>query len=210
MIDCFNLETAHLYGDALAEQHRLRHRIFVERLGWEMPSIRRMEYDQYDTPATFYLLWRDKAGQARGVARLNPTDRPYLLRDVFPDFVTNGELPENPNIWEGTRFGVDRELDAETRQRVIGELLLGCLEFGLGMGVRQYLVLMPLLVLKKIFPRMGCSVELVGPCQRMGKDMIAPAYCQVSASILQQVRETTGVTNSVLNISETFDWDKAA
>jgi acyl homoserine lactone synthase len=210
MIDCFNLETAHLFGDALAEQHRLRHRIFVERLGWEMPSIRRMEYDQYDTPATYYLLWRDENGAARGIARLNPTDRPYLLKEIFPEFVTMGELPETPRVWEGTRFGVDRDLDPATRQMVIGELLLGCLEFALGIGVRQYVVLMPLLVLKKIFPRMGCEVELIGPHQRVGKDLIAPALCDVSEAILHRVRKQTGTTHSILTMPEVFVRERAA
>lgn len=210
MIECFNLESAHLFGDALAAQHRLRHRIFVERLGWGVPSVRHMEYDQFDTPATYYLLWRDETGEAKGVARLNPTDRPYMLKDVFPDFVTLGELPESPTVWEATRFGVDRDLDSATRQRVIGELIIGSLEFALGLNISQYVVLMQLFLIKKVFPQFGFPVETTGPHQRVGKDLIAPGLCRITPAILRQVREITGVTHSVLTMADAFVQERAA
>ncbi len=159
MIDCVNTETAHLFGDALPAQFRLRHRIFVERQRWNLSSFRGMEYDQYDTPATQYLIWRELNGEARGIARLNPTDRPYMFKEIFADHFEVDDIPSAPDVWEGTRFGVDRGLDAGSRNRIIAELLCACLEYGLSAGIRQYLVLMPLVVLKRTFPNMGCKVE---------------------------------------------------
>ncbi len=52
-------ETAHLHGETWISHHRLRHRLFVERQGWEIPTYRGMEYDEFDTPAAQYLLWVD-------------------------------------------------------------------------------------------------------------------------------------------------------
>ena len=67
MIDCVNLSTAHFFGDALAAQHRLRHRVFIERQRWNVLWWDGMEFDQFDTPATTYFIWRDAAGEALGI-----------------------------------------------------------------------------------------------------------------------------------------------
>ena len=44
-----------------------------------MDRFQGMEYDQYDTPAATYFVWQDGEGVVRGVARVIPTDRPYML-----------------------------------------------------------------------------------------------------------------------------------
>ena len=210
MIDCVNTETAHLFGDALPAQFRLRHRIFVERQRWNLSSFRGMEYDQYDTPATQYLIWRELNGEARGIARLNPTDRPYMFKEIFADHFEVDDIPSAPDVWEGTRFGVDRGLDAGSRNRIIAELLCACLEYGLSAGIRQYLVLMPLVVLKRTFPNMGCKVEIIGAQKRMGLDMVAPALCDVSHEILANVHAKTGIRHPVLRTAGESEMGQAA
>jgi len=210
MIDCVNYETAHLFGDAIPAQFRLRHRIFVDRQHWNLSTIRGMEYDQYDTPATQYLIWRDVDGEARGIARLNPTDRPYMFKDVFSDHFEVDNPPSSPEIWEGTRFGVDRGLDATSRNRIIAELLAACLEFGISAGIKQYLVLMPLVVLKRTFPKMGCSVKIIGAEKRMGLDVVAPAMCDVSPEILANLHSKTGILHAVLRTAHDLQMGQAA
>jgi N-acyl-L-homoserine lactone synthetase len=210
MIDCVNFETAHLFGDAIPAQFRLRHRIFVDRQRWDLSTIRGMEYDQYDTPATQYLIWRDVDGEARGIARLNPTDRPYMFKEIFSEHFEVDNAPSSPEIWEGTRFGVDRGLDANARNRIIAELLAACLEYGLSMGIKQYLVLMPLVVLKRTFPRMGCSVRIIGAEKRMGLDKVAPAICDVSQEILSNLHSKTGIRHSVLRTAHDLHMGQAA
>ena len=85
MIDCVSISTSHFfYGNPIYEQHRLRHECIVQRQSWNVPTIRNMEYDQYDNPAACYFVWRDVDGKAHGSSRLYPTDRPYMLEEVFP------------------------------------------------------------------------------------------------------------------------------
>lgn len=210
MIECVNYETAHLFGDAIPAQFRLRHRIFVERQHWNLSTVRGMEYDQYDTPATQYLIWRDVDGEARGIARLNPTDRPYMFQEIFADQFGVGDVPCTPQIWEGTRFGVDRGMDGASRNRIIAELLAACLEFGLSEGIKQYLVLMPLVVLKRSFPNLGCTVKIIGAEKRMGLDRVAPAMCDVSPEILANVRNKSGIRHSVLRTAHDLQMGQAA
>lgn len=80
MVECINTENNHLYfGNALCAQHKLRFESIIQRQKWDVPFIRNMEYDTYDNPAAYYLIKRDTQGNAVGVSRLYPTDRPYML-----------------------------------------------------------------------------------------------------------------------------------
>ncbi|MEJ0062469.1 MAG: acyl-homoserine-lactone synthase [Alphaproteobacteria bacterium] len=110
MLYAINIENAHEYGDVLSQLHKLRYRQFKDRQSYDVPVYKDMEYDQYDTLATVYLVWLDEHRIVRGCSRLNPTDRPYMLRDLWPHMVEE-ELPSSPSIWEGTRICIDKNPD---------------------------------------------------------------------------------------------------
>jgi acyl homoserine lactone synthase len=207
MIDCVTWETAHLFGDAWISHHRLRHRLFVDRRGWEVPTYNSLEYDQFDTPAAVYLLWRDEAGQARGVARLIPTERPYMLKEIWPHMVD--KLPSSPNVWEATRIGVDRDLDPKTRNRVCSELVAGCLEYGLRHGISRYIFLMPLVIIRSLLVRAGCPVVLLGEPTIIDNLLTAVAEVKISKIALAEVRRRKVIAGPVLN-TETAPLKKAA
>ena len=197
MIDCVTWETAHLFGEAWISHHRLRHRLFVDRQGWEVPTYNSLEYDQFDTPAAVYLLWRDEVGQARGVTRLIPTERPYMLKEIWPDMVDT--LPSSASVWEATRIGVDRDLDSATRSRVCGELVAGCLEYGLQNGISRYIFLMPLAIIRTLLVRAGCPVALISEPRSIDNHLVAAAEVKISELALAEVRRRKAITGPVLN-----------
>ena len=201
MIDCVSCPTAHLFGDAIASQHRLRYRIFIERQKWELPTYEGMEFDNYDTPATTYFIWRDGRGEARGVARVKPTVCPYMLEQVFPHMIAAEAPPKDPKVWEGSRIGVDRDLPTAQRQRVLGELFCAYLEFGLRQGIERYLILMPLYMLRKL-TSVGWPTSLVGPVETIDRMEVAAASIAVSPSILKSVREKMQVPGPILRTAE--------
>ncbi len=199
MIDIVTLETAHLYGDALPEQHRFRFRQFVEREGWAVPTYRGMEYDQFDTPAAVYLLWRDAEQRVRGMVRLIPTTQPYMVQQLW-DFLTPDEgAPHSETIWENTRFAVDRKLEPQLRRQVLGELILASLEFGLMHGVDEYLLVSPLWVLNGSLSAAGLTHRLLKTTDRLGPRLVASAYVPVSDEVLGRVRSALGAPRSVIN-----------
>jgi N-acyl-L-homoserine lactone synthetase len=199
MIDAITWENSHLYGNALVSQHRLRHRVFVEREGYQVPTYHGLEYDQYDTPAAVYLVWRDDKGEARGISRLIPTERPYMIRDIWSDFVTTRTLPSLPDVWEATRFGVDANCTAEERSRITSELVLACLEWGLMHGIKEYLVLMPTLIIRRAIGGAGCNYALLGEPRLIGKHRVAVASVEVSWEALTEARRRTKISDSVLS-----------
>lgn len=204
MIDCVNLETAHFFGDAIASQHRLRQRIFIEKQGWEIPTYHGMEFDQYDNPAATYLIWRDESGAARGVSRLYPTSLPYMLKNTWPDMVTKCPLPASDEVWEGTRFGIDHSLPADLRKRVLGELICAYLEFGVLHGIKQIIGVMPIIVWKAVFGRSGWPYEFLGESRKINGDKVAAGRVDVSRENLMRVRQRTGINHPVLRTAQTI------
>jgi len=180
-------ETAHLHGEAWISHHRLRYRLFVERQQWNVPHVGGFEYDQFDTPAAKYVLWIDDHGQARGVTRLIPTTRPYMMQTLWPDLV-EGELPCTPLVWEATRFGCDPDLDPAVRGQIVHALICACLEFGLMNGIKKLLGVMPLGIFRNVIQASGCSIALLGPSRRIGRHTVAAAEIEVSAAVLATVR----------------------
>lgn len=123
MIEAFSLANAHLFQDALASQARLRHNVFVERRSLPHSSFEGLEFDEFDTPAAKYLVWRDEQRVVRGLARLLPTSRPYMLQSYWPHLVADGDLPRSAGVWEMTRVCLDKSLDPQRRRKVVPELL---------------------------------------------------------------------------------------
>lgn len=84
-----------------------RHKVFVERLHWEIPGVchnATSEWDEFDGGSTVHLVALSESNAICGCARLMPTTGPYLLRNVFPEFAGTGALPSSPSIWEMSRF----------------------------------------------------------------------------------------------------------
>jgi acyl homoserine lactone synthase len=202
MIDVISLETAHILGDALPAMHRLRYRVFVQRQKYEVPTLRDMEWDQYDTPAAVYLLWRDEDRQVRAVTRLIPTVFPYMIKDLWPDLMSGASLPSASDVWEVTRLGVDRDLSPEVRRRAFAELVLGLYEFGLGAGVSSYLCVTPLQVINTALRAAGCAVDVMGRPKKLGGLPVIAARFPICHAGLQKLRDHHGIADPVLRFPQ--------
>jgi acyl homoserine lactone synthase len=93
-----------LSNDLVVGLARFRHQVFVETLGWQLQTRDGLEFDQFDRPDTVYVVARADDGSISGTARLLPTDKPYLLGDVFPQLLHGTPAPQSPKIWELSRF----------------------------------------------------------------------------------------------------------
>lgn len=91
---------AHIYPEFL----RYRHRIFVEKLGWNLPGHDGMEFDQFDREDTIHIAACNRVGEINAYSRLLPTLKPYLLAEVFPQLMDGRCLPRRRDTWELSRF----------------------------------------------------------------------------------------------------------
>lgn len=169
MIEGFSLATAHLFGDALASQARLRYRVFVERRSLEHLHFDGLEYDEFDTPAAVYLVWRDDRQIVRGLARLLPTTRPYMLQHYWPYLVASGTPPVSRDIWEVTRVCVDKGWTGRNRLRIFPELMCAVQEFFRLNGIRAMIGVTRMHLLTTFFQNiewLGPSAEVEGELER--------------------------------------------
>src|SRR5215472_14455745 len=119
--------------DQLAEMHRLRHRVFKERLDWDVQTSGDMEIDEFDALHPAYLLQPAANGQPQGCVRLLPSTGPTMLRDRFPVLLDGQPAPHDPAVWESSRFALD--VPALAPKGTVGlakathELFAGMIEF---------------------------------------------------------------------------------
>lgn len=200
MINVVSIENAHIYGDILPSQFRLRYHGFKERQNYNVPSFNGMEFDAYDTPATVYLVWRDENQIARGCARLVPTTLPYMIEEIWPQAVTSIPLPKKPDIWEASRMCIDRSMPVQQRKIIHAEIVCALQEFCLSRGINWMIGVMTLPIWRSVFVNAGWPIEFLGPALELGpKEHILAGKMKVSAQILQTLRGKFGISESVLN-----------
>ena len=157
-----------LAHDMLERMARFRYRVFVQLLGWSLPCRDGIELDQFDREDTLYLVAR-QGEDVVGMARLLPTQRPYLLGEVFPQLMGSLPAPQDASVWELSRFtAVDPEPGAEggtSRQfssPAAVDLLRSALKLAAEHGVRRLITVSPVGV-ERLLRRAGFLAQRAAP-----------------------------------------------
>jgi N-acyl-L-homoserine lactone synthetase len=197
MLQLINPDRYGEFIDDLAEMHRLRYRIFKERLGWDVQVSGGMEVDEFDACRPVYLLLRDDDGRVQGCVRLLPTTGPTMLHDTFPALLDRQAAPASDAIWESSRFGVDlctrAAKTAGSIARATYELFAGMIEFGL---MRQLtdIVTVTDARMERILCRARWPLKRLGAPRAIGKTIAVAGYLEVSPERLRDVREAGGLS----------------
>jgi|SRR5471030_3334645 len=97
----------------LSSMFQLRHRVFNQRLKWDVTSINEKEVDNFDNINTHYIITTDINNNVKGCVRLLPTTMPYMLSEVFPTlWQSSAPLPCSDNICELSRFSFEKSNDS--------------------------------------------------------------------------------------------------
>lgn len=195
MIDVVTLATAHRFGDAIAAQARLRHRMFVECRHIDHAHFDGMEYDRFDTPSAVYLIWRDAEGEARCMTRLLRTTQPYMVKSYWPHLADESDLPSSDDVWEGTRLCVDIALDRRARQRALAEVLCGVTEYLEAQKATYLIGVTSRAQAYRLFPR---DLEWLGEDAMIEGRMESAFRIPVASIAPQGARERYGFGPSVL------------
>jgi len=199
------LITADCYGafiDELAEMHRLRYRIFKERLGWDVEVSGDMEVDEFDACWPAYLLQKDD-GRLQGCVRLLQTTGATMLRETFPVLLDGGPAPACHTVWESSRFGVDLGSRGEKTGRSIAratfELFAGMIEFGLLRELTD-IVTVTDARMERILCRANWPLRRLGQPRAIGKTLAVAGYLEVSRQRLARVREAGCLSGAVIRM----------
>lgn len=109
MIHVVTKENRDLYKDVLQDMYRMRYRAAVEEMGWRIDVDENgRDIDEFDYPDTIYMIYFNKDGSVGACGRLNPTTRPHLMSEIFPEMCEGG-VPTGENIYEYSRYLIERK-----------------------------------------------------------------------------------------------------
>lgn len=196
------LIAANYYGDfmdEIAEIHRLRHRVFKERLGWDVQVSSNMEIDEFDALHPAYLMQRASDGRIQGCVRLLPTTGPTMLRDTFPALLDGVSAPASLTIWESGRFALDIDAGAPKAAHGLAsatyELSASMIEFGLSPQLSNIVTDARM---ERILRRAGWPLRRIGEPRKLGSTLAVAGYLDVSTESLANIRAAGGLQGPVL------------
>jgi len=164
----------HNHGELFANMLRARRELFIVHNKWNLPEAMGMEFDQYDTPASRWIVVHDEDGRVMAGNRLTPTTAKcgiytYMIRDAqrglldsIPAHLLYDEAPVSETIWESSRLFVSHEVPAHLRRRVHATLISEIATASRALGATQCLTL-----LAATWPRwsgrVGVAMSAMGP-----------------------------------------------
>lgn len=163
----------------LWDMHKLRAKVFKERMGWEVPIMSGMEIDGYDAIEPYYMVMREPGGELRGCWRLLPTEGPYMLKDSFPELLHGMAAPEDAKIWELSRFAI--ETDGRQNfgfSEVAMESIKEIIAYGHRSGIESY-VTVTTTAIERLMRRAGVQITRFGPPIRIGVENAVALYVDV-------------------------------
>jgi acyl homoserine lactone synthase len=157
----------------LMGMHRLRRKVFKDRLDWSVSTTGDLEIDQYDTVDASYLVIVDN-GDVLGCVRLLPTTGPNMLADTFPELLDGTTAPRSDKIAESSRFCVDTELSDPTNdgglRRATLMLLAAMREWGEARGLASIATVTDLRM-ERILRRANWPLTRLGSPRRIGSTL---------------------------------------
>ncbi|WP_101069171.1 acyl-homoserine-lactone synthase [Roseovarius salinarum] len=184
-----SIGSMHRFGELFPDLLRMRKRIFIDTKHWDVPEAEGMEFDQYDTPMTRWVVIHEYGEILAGI-RLNPTTAEvgcysYMLRDAqrglldgIPTDVLFFEAPVKPHIWEATRLFVSPDVAADRRGKVQSELMHEMAQAARALGAERVIGIVPA-VFKRWMARLGMDAAAVGPVFQTGRDKSQAALMNV-------------------------------
>lgn len=130
-----SFENMHQHGELFSNYFRARKQSFISVKQWNLPEAMGMEYDQYDTPASRWVVVHDEHGRILAGNRLTPTTSrcgvySYMIRDAqrglldeIPANLLFDEAPVVESVWESSRLFVSHDVPAGIRRKVHARLI---------------------------------------------------------------------------------------
>ena len=140
MIDVVLPENRLEHAALLMQMHHDRKRVFVDRLGWQLPSPQSwLEVDDFDNECAVYLVARSPmTGGHAGSVRLLPSTGKHMLNSLFQTLCA-GAVPVGNDCWEISRLVTSPPDVAGTSVIKLHRLMaLALLEFATLNSIRRY------------------------------------------------------------------------
>jgi len=190
------------FSKHLIEMHHDRKRVFVDQLGWQLPTAGSwLEIDQFDNEYTVYLI-ACAGNDDRHLAsvRLLPTTRPHMLNTIFADLPDGGPVIGD-DVWESSRFTIaPLGLRGTEVMRLSQYLALAHVEFALLNDIRRYTMIGEVHRVATV-AAMGWKVRpLCLPKDCDGKKVVS-LEVTIDEETLPKMRQRFGIDEPVLAVN---------
>jgi N-acyl-L-homoserine lactone synthetase len=190
-----------MFPREIDQMHRLRKKVFYDRMNWDVPIINTWEADGFDALDPVYLLKMDEKDQVIGTVRLLPTTGFTMINDVFSELLPDGAPIYSPRIWEGSRFAVDSDVSQTGERTAVSraaiELLLAGNEIGMGIGMTHCVGVFDL-NMHRLMKRIGCAGEPLAPPKRIGHVMCIAVLMEMGEETDARLRHLGGIRGEVI------------
>lgn len=170
--------------------HRLRGRVFKERLDWDVSVAGGLEIDQYDALKPTYLLALERRNVV-GCVRLLPTTGRNMLADTFPVLLDGHAAPRAAKIWESSRFCVDTKNVAATAENGLREatylLFAAMIEWAQERNLHAIATATDLRM-ERILRRAGWHLDRLGTPRQIGATKAVAGLLPVTDDALGTIR----------------------
>jgi acyl-homoserine lactone synthase len=201
MIEIVTRHNTILYKDALREMFRMRHSVFVEKMGWA--ALRKpdgLERDQFDNEDAVYLLMLDDGtGRLIGSHRALPTVKPHLFSEIFPEFCNVRGIQVGPKIYELSRSCSDETHLTKDRVRWARKrLMAGFMEFCVKAGLESFTVMGRMEIIS-LYMRMGWSIRPLGIPRECDGSRHIGAIVSTTKEALEAVRRAYHIEEDLVS-----------
>lgn len=192
-----------LHDSGLARgMHRLRGRVFKERLDWDVSVSDGLEIDQYDTFKPTYLLAVEQ-DEVVGCVRLLPTTGRNMLADTFPVLLDGNAAPKATRIWESSRFCVDTKNVAASAENGLREatflLFAAMIEWGQQRDL-QAIATVTDLRMERILRRAGWHLDRLGEPRQIGATKAVAGLLPITDEALGAIRATGKISGLAIDV----------
>lgn len=194
--------TALLHDSELMRgMHRLRGRVFKERLDWDVSVADGLEIDEYDAFKPIYLLVAERR-EVIGCVRLLPTTGRNMLADTFPVLLDGHAAPRAANIWESSRFCVDTKTLAATSENGLRKatflLFAAMIEWGQQHAL-QAIATVTDVRMERILRRAGWHLDRLGEPRQIGATKAVAGLLPVTDDALRAIRAAGKISKPVID-----------
>lgn len=155
----------------LDSMHRLRARVFRERMNWDVEVRDGREKDQFDACRPTYVLAISDRTQVAGCARLLPATGPTLLSVLFPELVGSNLFKPHAAMVESSRFCVDTSIETvragEGLHGATWTMFAAIIEWSMANGYSE-LVTVTDVRIERILRRAGWPMARIGEPKPIG------------------------------------------
>jgi acyl homoserine lactone synthase len=200
MIRIIDGRSRHRFVTEIDAMHKIRKKVFFDRMKWQVQVINHWEIDGYDALSPVYLVCVNDHKKIVGGLRLLPTTGFTMINDTFPVLLPNSDRIESPLIWESSRFSVDHDADVAIGKRGLSrataELGLAMNEIGIQTGLTHIVTVYDALM-HRVLNRAGCSGVPIAPPQMVGDVLTYAVFFEVGAGTENALRRASEIEGSV-------------